>query len=124
MLAGICIGTNDLTLAGQFYDQVLASVGMSRTKENDIEIGYASADGRIVFWVLTPYDKQAASNGNGTQIMFQAKTRAEVDHFHMQALSLGGADAGAPGPRDYYPNYYGAYCRDLDGNKLHVFHRP
>ena len=28
-------------------------------------------------------------------------------------------DEGAPGPRpDYGPNYYGAFCRDLDGNKI------
>ena len=31
-------------------------------------------------------------------------------------------DEGAPGLRDYAPGYYGAYCRDLDGNKLHVFY--
>ena len=46
--------------------------------------------------------------------------------FHAKALSLGGRDEGTPGLRpDYHPNYYGAYVRDLDGNKLQaVCHEP
>ena len=38
----------------------------------------------------------------------------------------GGADEGPPGIREpYHPNYYGAYVRDLDGNKLCVVcHKP
>ncbi|MGN6149257.1 MAG: VOC family protein, partial [Rhizomicrobium sp.] len=35
------------------------------------------------------------------------------------ALSLGATDEGAPGLRG--DTFYGAYFRDLDGNKLCVF---
>ena len=46
-------------------------------------------------------------------------SRAAVDAFHATALKLGSRDEGAPGPRPRYgPSYYGAYVRDLDGNKL------
>ena len=38
-----------------------------------------------------------------------------------EALSLGGRDEGAPGDRG--GGFYGAYSRDLDGNKLCFFHR-
>ena len=65
-----------------------------------------------------------ASYGNGTQLIFQASTPAQVDEFYQGALELGGQDEGPPGPRNYRPGYYGAYCRDQDGNKLHVFHLP
>jgi hypothetical protein len=35
------------------------------------------------------------------------------------ALANGGRDDGAPGIReDYNANYYGAFVRDLDGNKI------
>ena len=35
------------------------------------------------------------------------------------ALRAGGTDDGPPGPRpDYGPAYYGAFVRDLDGNKI------
>lgn len=120
MLTGACVGSNDLTKAGSFYDTVLATIGMVRLVAIFNEIGYGTEGGTPDFWVLTPFDGQPASFGNGTQIMFGAKTEEAVVAFHAAALSLGGADEGAPGPRDYAPGYYGAYCRDLDGNKLHV----
>jgi len=42
-----------------------------------------------------------------------------VRRFHATALALGGADEGAPGIRDNYnANYFGAFVRDLDGNKI------
>jgi len=39
-------------------------------------------------------------------------------------LVHGGRDEGAPGLRPHYAaDYYGAYLRDPEGNKLHVVHR-
>ncbi|MGE3917416.1 MAG: VOC family protein, partial [Hyphomicrobiaceae bacterium] len=53
-----------------------------------------------------------------------AGSRANVDAIHAKALALGGNDEGKPGLRG--PNgpqaFYGAYFRDLDGNKLCAFH--
>ena len=47
--------------------------------------------------------------------------RAAVDAFHAAALAAGGTDEGPPGVREHYhPNYYGAYVRDPDGNKICV----
>jgi hypothetical protein len=40
-------------------------------------------------------------------------------------MSAGGKDEGAPGPRpEYTPNYYGAFARDLDGNKIEAVFLP
>ncbi len=48
-----------------------------------------------------------------------AKERAMVDAFYKAALAAGGRDNGPPGIRaHYHPDYYGAYARDLDGNKI------
>ncbi len=45
--------------------------------------------------------------------------RATVDAFHATALAHGGSDEGVPGLRPHsHANYYGAYVRDPDGNKL------
>ena len=120
MLSGVCIGTNDLVAAGEFYDEVLSSIGMSCVLVEPNERGYAGTDGRITFFVISPFNKLAATSGNGTQIMFYAADAAGVDAFHAKALECGGNDEGAPGPRHYHPDYYGAYVRDLDGNKLNV----
>ena len=42
-----------------------------------------------------------------------------MHRFHECALRFGGMDEGPPGPRPRYgANYYAAYVRDPDGNKL------
>ena len=78
------------------------------------------------FWVVRPYDKGTASPGNGVTVAFDAASRQAVDAFYAAAIAAGGIDAGAPGLRTHYhPDYYGAYVRDLDGNKIcAVCHHP
>ena len=121
MLLGVCLGTNDLPAAAEFYDKVLGTLGMVRTMEAGNEVGYGPAGGASCFWVLTPYDQQPATRGNGTQVTFQADNNDLVEAFYQIAVQSGGSCDGAPGYR-YRPGYYGAYCRDPDGNKLHVMH--
>lgn len=121
MLLGAMLGTNDLMKAGAFYDEVLSTIDMVRTMTVEGEIGYGPKGGSSCFWVLTPFNKEPATVGNGVQISFQAPSNDAVDRFYQAVLSAGGVDEGAPGYR-YRPHYYGAYCRDLDGNKLHVVH--
>ena len=43
---------------------------------------------------------------------------AAVDACHAAGLAQGGTDEGAPGLRDYGPDFYACYLRDPDGNKL------
>lgn len=121
MLSAVCFGTNDLSGAGVFYDNVLATVGMIRLDANDNEIGYGTEGEEAVFWVIVPFNREEANHGNGSQIIIEGKTSEEVDSFYQTALDHGGSDEGAPGLRDHTPGYYGAYCRDPDGNKLHAF---
>ena len=42
-----------------------------------------------------------------------------VDQVHAAALAAGGTCDGEPGKR--LPTFYGAYFRDLDGNKFCAF---
>jgi lactoylglutathione lyase len=59
--------------------------------------------------------------GNGQMVALLAATRAQVDAAHALALAHGGRCEGPPGLRPHYhANYYGAYFRDPDGNKLCV----
>jgi catechol 2,3-dioxygenase-like lactoylglutathione lyase family enzyme len=120
MLSGVCVGTNDISAAGKFYDEVLAVIGMKCVFSDEHERGYAGTDGRTTFFVVVPFNEKRATFGNGTQVMFYAPDAETVRAFHAAALRCGGSDEGAPGPRSYHPDYYGAYVRDLDGNKLNV----
>jgi len=70
-------------------------------------------------FIYYPFDERPATWGNGTHVAFIANSRAAVDEFHKAALTNGGFDEGAPGIRkEYKPDYYAAYVRDPDGNKL------
>jgi catechol 2,3-dioxygenase-like lactoylglutathione lyase family enzyme len=119
MLLYVTVGTNNLDRAREFYDPVLSTLGYGRKVLKDDEIGYGSdGDARCRFWVLYPHDKQEATSGNGSMTTFLAPDRAAVRAFHAAALLYGGEDEGKPGLRPYHANFYGAYVRDPDGNKL------
>jgi hypothetical protein len=38
------------------------------------EIGYGVVGGESCFWILTPFNKEPATVGNGVQISFQASS--------------------------------------------------
>lgn len=120
MLSGVCVGTNDMAAAGAFYDAVLVTIGMTCVAADAQERAYAGQDGKASFFVLQPFNRQRATFGNGTQVMFSAPDTDAVKAFHAAVLRCGGTDEGLPGPRNYSADYYGAYGRDLDGNKLNI----
>jgi catechol 2,3-dioxygenase-like lactoylglutathione lyase family enzyme len=126
----VTVGSNDMPRSRGFYDQVLGTLGLKRLADyGDEAIGYGREGidtERYPFWVLKPYDRGRATSGNGWHCAFLAPDRAAVDAFHALALKLGGSDEGQPGLRpDYHANYYAAYVRDPDGNKLQaVCHDP
>jgi len=110
------LGTNDLERARGFYDDVLTPLGAKRAQ--DMETGSVWAGDGGMFIVLSPKNGEPATVGNGVTIGFQAPSRKAVDEFHANGLAAGGSDEGAPGPRDFAPNAYAGYLRDLDGNKI------
>lgn len=118
MLHHVSIGVADVARAARFYDAVLDTLGYKRVMEF---LPYAIAYGERspVFWVSMPADQQAPSPGNGAHIAFNASSQKAVHAFHEAALGAGAKDEGGPGPRpEYSPNYYGAFVRDPDGNKI------
>ena len=119
MLSYVNLGTHDLDRAGRFYDAALAPLGYVRLKTVPREIGYGPKGGQARLWILLPFDDRPASWGNGTMVGLVAKDITAVQAAHTAALGNGGLDEGAPGPRPQYGHdFYGAYVRDPDGNKL------
>jgi|SRR5882757_1018651 len=126
MFSHVTIGTNDVEKAKRFYDAALAPLGLTALAAYPEAVGYGAAGGRPQLWVVRPLDKKAASVGNGITVGLDAADRKTVDAAHAAARAAGGQDEGAPGIRPHYhPNYYGAYVRDPDGNKLCIVcHKP
>lgn len=130
MFTYVCLGTNQLERAKLFYDAVLGTLGLERcdiSGESDWEDwagwGTYSDAGKLelALWVCKPYNGAPATPGNGTMIAFKARCWREVEAFYAAALAQGGSSEGAPGLRPQYnPDFYAAYVRDLDGNKLAV----
>lgn len=126
MLSHITVGVTDVGRAAAFYDAVLAPLGIVRFGTDPAAgwIGWHAEGERFpTFWICHPYDGRPARPGNGTMTGFLAPSREAVRAAHAAALTAGGSDEGAPGPRDYAPDWYSAYVRDPDGNKLCFVHR-
>jgi catechol 2,3-dioxygenase-like lactoylglutathione lyase family enzyme len=118
MIGYATIGSNDLEKAKTFYDTVLVPLGGKRTFASDRMQGYAGAGGAMLA-VCTPYNGETAVPGNGNMVALAAPSPDVIAETYKLALANGATDEGPPGER--MPGFYGAYFRDLDGNKVCVF---
>jgi catechol 2,3-dioxygenase-like lactoylglutathione lyase family enzyme len=124
VISHINIGITDFPRAFAFYSAVLGELGLV-LKFSEPEKPWAGwmAQGapRPLFLIAKPFDGQPHVAGNGQMVALQASSRAMVDRVYAAAMAQGVKSEGTPGLRlHYHPNYYGAYFRDPDGNKLCV----
>jgi lactoylglutathione lyase len=124
MYSHIFLGVNDFERALAFYRKLMPVLGIQeRFCESDRPwAGWQShPDPRPLFLIGTPHNQQAHAPGNGQMVAFLAKNRGIVDQAHGVAIECGGTSEGLPGLRpEYHANYYAAYFRDTEGNKLCV----
>lgn len=129
MFSHVTLGSNDLERAGAFYDAVLGALGYRQRRVmadgGPGALCWIGADSDLPrFYVYEPFDGKLATAGNGVMVAFVAPSRDAVDEAFAAGLSAGGSSEGAPGIRPHYAeDYYGAYLRDPDGNKLHIVFR-
>jgi catechol 2,3-dioxygenase-like lactoylglutathione lyase family enzyme len=124
LLSHISVGITDFDRAYAFYSELLGVLEVElRFCKPDIPwAGWQSAGGgRPLFLIGRPYNGQPHAAGNGQMVAFSASSREKVRSAHASAMARGGSCEGAPGLRPHYhENYYGAYFRDPDGNKICV----
>ncbi len=124
MLSHVYIGISDFGRALSFYTAVLDTFGLAlkfsqpeKSRAGWMQPGVA----RPLLLIGQPYNGEPAEPGNGQMVALLAPTREAADRCYAVALDNGGRCEGPPGLRPHYhPNYYGAYFRDPDGNKLCV----
>ncbi len=122
MIGYATVGSNDLEKAKVFYDAVLAPIGGVPMFEHPSGGRvYSGGEGKPNFGVVGPFNGEPATVGNGTMIALAAETHEQIRQVYDKAIELGAADEGAPGWRGEPGGFYGAYFRDLDGNKLCVY---
>jgi predicted lactoylglutathione lyase len=118
MIGYITLGTNNLERAGKFYDTLLAEIGAKRVMTDVRMLGWGTDPEKTMFSVITPFDENEATIGNGVMIAFNVETPEAVERVYKKAIELGCADEGHPHDRGSSMGFYGGYFRDPDGNKL------
>jgi catechol 2,3-dioxygenase-like lactoylglutathione lyase family enzyme len=122
MISHITLGIADFDRALRFYRPLMQQLGLSERFADPSRPWAAwqpATGGRPLFIITAPFDGMAPHPGNGPMVALLAPSRAIVDAAYALALLQGGTDAGPPGLRpDYHPDYYAAYLRDPDNNKL------
>jgi catechol 2,3-dioxygenase-like lactoylglutathione lyase family enzyme len=124
----VSLGTNDPERAARFYDAVLAPLGLQRCDTSgesnwDGWVGWGSYQRggveELALWLCRPFNGAPAIPGNGTMVALRSASWEAVQQFHAAALAHGGRCEGPPGLRPQYnADFYAAYVRDPDGNKL------
>lgn len=124
MLSHVFVGVNDFEPAFRFYGALMQQLDL-RLKFCETDkpwAGWEAADApRPLFLIGRPFDGQPAAPGNGQMLALLAPSRAAVERAYAAALAHGGTCEGPPGLRPHYhADYFGAYFRDPEGNKLCV----
>ncbi|MCF6301122.1 MAG: VOC family protein [Proteobacteria bacterium] len=120
MIGYITLGTNDLARAVTYYDELMGLLGIGRFLEDENFVAWSKSPEAPGFSVTKPFDGNKATVGNGVMIALNVDDKEQVHTLYNKAIELGGTDEGKPGLR-YGDDFYCAYFRDLDGNKLNVF---
>jgi catechol 2,3-dioxygenase-like lactoylglutathione lyase family enzyme len=116
MIDHISIGVRDIAAAKEFYDAVLEPLGIKRLYEGAEFAAYGKAD---------KDDLSIHQGGENwcpdpkVHIAFCAPSRDAVEAFHRKGIKAGGQDDGAPAIReDYADDYFAAFLKDPDGQRI------
>jgi catechol 2,3-dioxygenase-like lactoylglutathione lyase family enzyme len=112
MFDHVGINVRDLDESRRFYTVVLAPLGFELDTERPdlVEFGALSLGRQEP---PTP----------PLHFAFLARTREAVDAFHAAGVDAGYQSNGAPGLRNYAPDYYAAYLLDPDGHNVEAVYR-
>lgn len=124
MFSHVSVGVSNFDRALTFYRALMPALDLQERfcePERPWAGWQSHPEPRPLFLIGTPYDGHQHVVGNGQMVAFVARSRQVVDQAYAIALASGGTSEGAPGLRpEYHANYYGAYFRDTEGNKLCV----
>jgi len=118
MIDHVTIKVSNLEKSKEFYQKVFKPLGyhLSFGKDN---VFYAFDIGNNCLFEIIQFNNETPLTS--THIAFRAKSKKQIHEFYNSALSTGGVDNGAPGPRPQYTeNYYACFILDPDGHNIEV----
>jgi len=117
MIDHVSVAVSDLAKSAAFYEGLLATLGYARLVERDYAVGFGKRYPE--FWINKRPRMAPVAVDTGVHICLRAASEDAVRAFYGAAVRLGGADDGAPGMRPAATrDYFAAFIRDPDGNKI------
>lgn len=121
MIGYVTIGVSDMSRAKTFYADLLGELGAKVLMDLDRIAFIGTSMKAPMLAVCRPYDGKPNQPGNGNMFAISPGSKEKVDTLYHRAIELGATCDGQPGQR-IPGQFYGAYARDPDGNKLAFFH--
>lgn len=117
MIGYVTLGVSDMDKAKIFYGELLHDLGAKVL----LDMGRIAFIGERMdapmLAVCVPFNEAPSHPGNGNMIALSVGTKEAVDAHYRKAIALGATCDGEPGQR-IEGQFYGAYVKDPDGNKL------
>ena len=121
MLSYVTIVVNDLDKSEAFYNELLAPLGAKTLIKMERIIFIGKSMQQPMLAICIPHNKEIQNSGNGNMLAIAPGSKEKCDEMYHKAIALGATCAGEPGQR--VPDvFYGAYFRDVDGNKVAFNH--
>ena len=110
MFDHVTIRVSDLAVSRPFYELALGDPveGGGFSEWHDFSIAQADDDRPLT---------------RNLHAAFVTRSREAVDEWWERMTGSDHPDDGAPGPRPYSPDYYGAFVLDPDGNSVEAVHK-
>jgi catechol 2,3-dioxygenase-like lactoylglutathione lyase family enzyme len=105
------IRVRDLEAQRRFWETVAPALGLRVGWERPQRFHVAGSERQFALVRDDPITENV-------HLAFPAPDNATVEEFHRIVLQGGYRDNGAPGERDYHPDYFGAFVLDPDGNNV------
>ena len=117
MIDHISISVRDLEATARFYEAVLGAIGYTRLRNRPATVGFGKRYAE--FWLNHRPSMPPVAADSGMHVCVRAPDADAVRNFYRAALAAGGTSDGEPGLRpEYSGNYYAAFIRDPEGNRI------
>lgn len=123
MIDHVSIGVRDLAASAAFYEVVLSPLGLTLLVSRPHTIGFGKTYPE--FWLNARPEMPAVAEDTGVHVCLRVRRQDAVAAFHAAACAHGGRCDGPPGMRQAaMTEYFGAFVRDPDGNRIEAVSFP
>ena len=123
MIDHVSLAVGDLERAVPFYERALAPLGLNKLVVRPGMVGFGKTYPEV--WINLRAGMTKLSPDSGAHLCLRARTTAEIDAFHAEAVAAGATSESAPALRPHdRVRYYAAFVIDHDGNRVEAVTFP